>query len=196
MGRSLEPGQGSALSCSPCSCAKAKQYLKHCSTGGWRRRVSSSQPFSPQNEIPLVRNATQSYAGSTRCGGHGAGSVPAPRRSPGSLLIPGDEGVEAGTPCPGAAWCCSPPSCSRTASTAVSGEMLGQEELHKARRYPPPVLDTKPRRLALSPQDKLQSSPGGSCKPIPPWHRSPSRQSCGHPHPSSFARHRRGSAAN
>lgn len=41
-------------------------------------------------------------------GGHGAGSVPAPSRSPGSLLIPGDEGVEAGTPCPGAAWC-SPP---------------------------------------------------------------------------------------
>lgn len=40
--------------------------------------------------------------------GHGAGSVPAPSRSPGSLLIPGDEGVEAGTPCPGAAWC-SPP---------------------------------------------------------------------------------------
>lgn len=60
--------------------------------------MSSSQPFSPQNEIPLVRNATQSYAGSTRCGGHGAGSVPAPSRSPGSLLIPGDEGVEAGTP--------------------------------------------------------------------------------------------------
>lgn len=31
--------------------------------------MSSSQPFSPQNEIPLVRNATQSYAGSPRCGG-------------------------------------------------------------------------------------------------------------------------------